>query len=256
MGSGGVGVQAKVPRHAVKRGQAAGARGDDIEQPLDVLHVAYVRDVPQVAADDRSDVAGEEARSATRAAALKLGIAAGCQHARGGGTADGCSGDGRKPCVEGRVDERLAGACQLALGKRREIDVPDATRKRVGDGGEREEVCRSGEQELPARLVAVEAPLDRQQQARYTLNLVDHRRAGDRGDETCRVFSRCVRRRLVVEADQSGGMLVCRDVCDERALTDLPGPQQRDGATFGKRFEDLRADVARKEVFRHLGRLA
>jgi hypothetical protein len=67
--------------------------------------------------------------------------------------------------------------------------------------------------------------------------VVDHGRAGDRGDKANRVCSRRVRRRLVVEADQPGGVLVCPDVRDERALADLPGPEQRNGTAFSKRLE-------------------
>lgn len=61
------------------------------------------------------------------------------------------------------------------------------------------------------------------------------------------------RERVGSGIDQCAGrVLVCRDVCNERALTDLPGPQERDGAALGKRFENLWADVACKEIFQHL----
>ena len=133
--------------------------------------------------------------------------------------------------------------------------VLDAPRKRVSDGREREKVRGPGEQELSARLIAVQAPLDRQQQARYTLNLVDHRCPVDSCDKASRICPSCVRCRLIIEADQSGRVLIRRDVRDQCALADLPGSEQRDGAALSKRLKNLRANVTRKEAFWHPPRL-
>lgn len=49
-------------------------------------------DVVEVAADDRCDIAREEACATTRAAGLHPGVAAGDQHRRGGGASDGHPG--------------------------------------------------------------------------------------------------------------------------------------------------------------------
>lgn len=54
-----------------------------------------MRDILQITPGHRGDVAGKEARSATGTAVLKLGVAAGYEHARRGGATDLRSGDRR-----------------------------------------------------------------------------------------------------------------------------------------------------------------
>lgn len=235
VGAHGIGIEVEVGADPVEAGQATGARGSDIQESFNVLDVADVGDVSEVAADDGGDVAGEESRASPGAASLDLRVSAGDEGGRKRFAADWSSDQPRPVSVEEIVDEPLADVADLALGERPEGEIRNSSGQGISDGGQRQDVRRAGEQELATCLVGVEPSLDRQQKLRCALDLVDGDWSVDIGDEPGWVSSRGVGRRVIVKADETGWVLVGGDLGNERALTNLAGAQYRDRATLRSR---------------------
>jgi hypothetical protein len=112
--------------------------------------------------------------------------------------------------LEEHLDEPLAHPAQLSLRKRPEPVILSPTGQRIRDSRSRQDVRRSREQKLPRALVEVDALLDREQHIRYPLDLVDHDRRREIGDEPGGVSLRRGPRRAIVQRQASGGVLVPR----------------------------------------------
>lgn len=76
------------------------------------------------------------------------------------------------------------------------------------------------------------------------LNLVDHRRSAQAGDEAIGVDSRCIARDLVVQRDDRGGVVAAHDLLGEGALADLPGALHEHHSTVAEGLGDQWAGTA------------
>lgn len=56
---------------------------------------------------------------------------------------------------------------------------------------------------------------------------------------------------VVVEADQTRWVLIRRDLRNERALADLPGPEDRDRPAVGQRIHHIGAKVPAEQTLGH-----
>jgi hypothetical protein len=244
-------VDFEVGRHSTRVGQPGGAGGRDREQAGHrggVLHFAHVGNV---ASEDRLQVTVEEPLSGDRFAAMGLGEAAGRDPRGVRASSPGCVLHHGRLAREHTVDEALAHAFELPLGERPKADVVDAAGKRVGDHRQRDHVGGAGKQELPAVVARVKAHLDRQDQIGRSLDLVDHRRAGDVVDEARRVLQRAASRVLVVERQVFGRVLVGRYLLYERALAHLPGAEHADSSRCCQGLQDQGLGVPVEQLLAH-----
>jgi hypothetical protein len=76
-----------------------------------------------------------------------------------------------------RRPRRRLGLVQLALGGRPELDNLHPTGQGVGKPAQCQYLGRPGEQELARALIGVDGHLDRAEEFRSQLNLVDHHEA-------------------------------------------------------------------------------
>jgi len=166
------------------------------------------RDRAQVALDDGVDVALEEPGAPCVGAVHHRGIAADGNQLSVGGTADAGTADLRPAAVEQQGHKRLARPAKLTLAEGRQPEVLRTPGERVGDSWGGQDVRRTGQQELPGRRITVDSRLDRQQQVRHALDLIDDDRGDQSRDESRRIgrsrVARC-RRSITVKAIRLAG---------------------------------------------------
>src|SRR4051812_43246247 len=84
--------------------------------------------------------------------------------------------------LEGRVDEAVGRAVNLALGERPQFDSFHAARERVGQIPKSKQTRRSRQQEPAGPWIVVDIRLNGQQEFWDSLDLIDYRQAAE-GDE-------------------------------------------------------------------------
>jgi hypothetical protein len=121
--------------------------------------------------------------------------------------------------------------------------VVDTSRERVGDCRDSAEARGASEQKLSAPAVTVQARLDREQQIRCALQLVDHRGATKRGHETLRIGPGRSSDRIAVARELVRRHRTAGEYAGERAFARLTSAEQRDrpGALHG--VENDRSDA-------------
>lgn len=87
------------------------------------------------------------------------------------------------------------------------------------------------------------------------MDLVDHSRPLDIGDEPRRVGPCRVRRQFVIEIEDPRPVLAGGEVSNQGALSDLTGPQQCRGATLPERLEHQGTDVTFDKAGWHEGHI-
>lgn len=118
--------------------------------------------------------------------------------------------------LEGGVDESIRRAVYLALGERPHLDRLGPTDERVGQSAQPEQTSGAGEEKLAGPIVLVDACLDREDQIRGALDLVDHQQALV-GDERFRVQSSSGEVVGPIEATLRCIRSVSHQVVDDRA---------------------------------------
>jgi len=145
---------------------------------------------------------------------------------------------------EQEVDEGLDPARELALAQPVELDGLGAAGEAVLRGGQVEQVGGAGEQEAAGRGVLVDGELERGDQARGALDLVDREQAaGVLCDESVRVGLGCLLGEAVVEGDEQAAALV-DDGLRERGLPDLARALDHDDAGVVEGLVDAWGDRA------------
>ena len=104
---------------------------------------------------------------------------------------------------EGRVDEQVGPALDLPLGERPELDDLHATRQRVRKAPQGEDPGGPGQEKAPWARIQVDQDLDRPQQLRRELDLVDDHEPVVL-DEPCRVVLRGPQCGSVIEEAHDG----------------------------------------------------
>jgi len=109
----------------------------------------------------------------------------------------------------------------------------DAAGERLAEAGQEEEIGGAGEEETAGAAIAVNGELDRTEELRDALDLVERHRVWQRGDEACGVVAGGAEESLVVEADVvSAGDAELR----EGALAALPRAEERDDGGVRQRL--------------------
>ena len=97
--------------------------------------------------------------------------------------------------------------------------------KRVAQTGQEQQIRRAGEHEAPGPTVAIDRELDRAQELRHPLDLVEDHAGRQRGHEPGRVAAGERKRRLVVEGDVGEAGL---ERAGKGRLAGLPRPEKAD----------------------------
>jgi hypothetical protein len=159
----------------------------------------------------------------------------------------GCAIDLWGLASEEALDEVTGARMDLGLGERPELDSADPASERLGDPRCCEDVGGAGQQKTPRCRVLVDALLDRVEQVRNALDLVDQYRPAQAGDEAVWIEAGGLAGRLIVECDARGGVLACHDLLGEGALADLPRTQDEHDSAVAERIDDERMRAARDQ---------
>ncbi len=89
----------------------------------------------------------------------------------------------------------------------------------------------------------VDSHLDRQQQVRCALDLIDYDGRLESGDESRRIIDRGFARRLVIEREHHRWTIGGRDLLHKRALAHLSSSQDHDDAGVVESFKDEGAET-------------
>src|ERR1700730_10333766 len=141
----------------------------------------------------------------------------------------------------------LAPSGDLTLRKRPESEIVDTAGQRVGDPWYSTQICRSGEQELARRVVAIQARLDCQQKPGRSLNLVDARPPAETGNEALRVARGQRSRGLVVQRQVVRGQPSTRERPRQGALSSLARAEQSHGSGLAHSMHDRVLQASRDE---------
>ena len=141
-----------------------------------------------------------------------------------------------------RRREGVGGPFQLALGERPQLDDLHPAGQGVGEPAQRQHLGGPGEQELPGTRVGIDGYLDRPEQPRSQLNLIDHHEAVVLDEAGRIVLCSAQRRRIVQQADHGVRVPQGGDP-GQGALAGLPGAVERDDPRIGQGLghEALRA---------------
>ena len=140
----------------------------------------------------------------------------------------------------------------LALGERPETRELRAARERILDPAVAQHIRRAREQEPPRGWIPVDGLLDRQQQVGDALDLVDHDRLVQTGEEADRVRLCRRARDSVVESDSPRRVVVLCYQARQRALADLARTHHVHDARIGERLEHKRMRMTRVDTRSHV----
>jgi hypothetical protein len=219
-----------------------GAGGEQREKAGKSGQSLDIGEVPHVALQDRRDIGGEPGPAARRGLlADDLGVAS--QEGAREDLVAAIRPGGRQlqSGAEEGVDEALRPARDLPLGERPEGDDLHPAGERLGDPGQEEEVGRAGEQEAARPAVAVDLRLDRQEEVRDALDLVQGDRAGKTGQEPRGIVLGSGADGRVVQGEIAGRALPGAQFLDQGALPDLARSVQQDDRSIPQGGEQERS---------------
>ena len=186
------------------------------------------RGIAQIAVEDRADVALEEPGPGGSRPGERLREPAGEQPPGIFAATDRRISQHRHLAVEQLVEEVLAATFDLTLRQWPQSQVVDTSRERVGDCRDSAEVRGASKQKLSAPAVTIKARLDREQQIRRALHLVDYRGPPERGHETLRIGLGRSADRIAVERHVVRRHRTAGEHAGESALARLTSAEQRD----------------------------
>ena len=199
-------------------------------------------DVAYIALDDRLDIVEMPVPPAAPAGTGQcLGVAAredGLHEAVADNRVSECRGLARERVVE-KVGSHAA---QFRLGQGQQTDDAHAARQRIRDAWQRHQVGGAGEQEPPGAWIGVDGSLDRHDQVRRALNLVDDR-AVDAAHETDGIDQGGLEGGGVVQCYEGDG--IASNPLRQRGLPRLPGAAYQNDPGVFQGLPDPAFDKAR-----------
>src|SRR5262249_29246754 len=155
-------------------------------------------------------------------------------------------GNAQRFAIESGVDKRLLDAHEFALGKWPERLNFDPASERVRHPRKHEDICRACEEEPAGNTVAVDFGLDRDEEFRGSLHLVDNNWTVNIGQEARGIDARGSEGRGIIQRDVLASPSF-RNLPDERAFAGLTRTVNQDYRSVRKGGHDVGSEIARKQ---------